>query len=54
MMSLDDAVLKFYGDDFPKHLSQCEQHSLLSERQLHIEKQSMYNYLEAVGRAIES
>ena len=50
---LEEAVVKFYGDDFQKHLSQCQEHSLLTERQICDAKKHMYTYLQTLGKALE-
>ena len=54
LLSIDVAVTKFLGEEFQKHLSQCEEHSLLTERQLSDARKCMYAYLKTVGKAIEN
>ena len=54
LLSIDVAVTKFLGKEFQKHLSQCEEHSLLTERQLSDARKCMYAYLKTVGKAIEN
>lgn len=54
LRAIDDAVPKFLGEEFQKHLSQCEEHSLLTQRQLSDAKKSMYAYLKTINETIES
>ena len=54
LLSIDVAVTKFLGEEFQKHLSQCEEHSHLTERQLSDARKCKYAYLKTVGKAIEN
>ena len=43
----------FSGNEFQKHLSQCEKHSLLTEQQISDAMKKMYSYLVVLGKVIE-
>ena len=44
---------RFCGTEFQKHLSQRQEHSLLTKRQVGDEKKSTYAYLLTLGKTIE-
>ena len=50
LRATEDAVPLFPGSDFQKHLFDCEEHALMTEREL---KSAMYSYVVAVGKALE-
>ena len=41
------------GSDFQKHLLDCSEHALLTERKVNGAKQVMYNYIVTTGKALE-
>lgn len=53
LKEVEDAIAAMPGDDFQKHLQQCEDHSLLTLAQLRNAKKAMFSYVHAVGLAIE-
>jgi len=53
LQKLEDSIPKFPGSDFQKHLSDCEDHSLLTIHQMNAAKKVMYNYIVSVGKALE-
>jgi len=53
LRSVDDAVKAMPGEDFHKHLKQCEDHSLITLTKLKSAKAAMVSYVRAIGLAIE-
>ena len=53
LRALEDAVPLFPGSDFQKHLFDCEEHALMTERELKSAKKVMYSYIVTVGKALE-
>ena len=53
LQALEDAVAKFPGSDYQKHLSDCLEHAFLTSRQINDAKNIMYDYIVAVGSALE-
>ena len=53
LQELDDSIPNFPGSEFQKHLSDCENHALLTIHQLNAAKKAMYNYIVSVGKALE-
>ena len=51
---MEEALLLCPGSDFQKHLADCSDHALMSERELHEAKQIMYSYIVTVGKALEN
>ena len=41
------------GEDFEQHLQQCEDHSLLTLRQISDAKKAMFSYVHTVGMALQ-
>ena len=50
---IDDMFEHFSGSEFQKHLLQCKEHSLLTERQISDAQKAMYSYLLVLGKTIE-
>ena len=50
----EECVINFYGNEFQKHVSQCEEHDLIPASQMSHAKKTMYAYLLAVGKVIDS
>ena len=50
---LEEALALFPGADFQKHISDCIDHALLSERELNLAKKTMYTYIITIGKALE-
>jgi hypothetical protein len=53
LKEVDDAIKAMPGDDFHKHLRQCEDHSLLTLAEIRNAKKAMFSYVHAIGVAIE-
>ena len=53
LQKLEDSIPKFPGSDFQKHVSDCENHSLLTIQQLKAAKKMMYSYIVLVSKALE-
>lgn len=53
LKEVDDAITAMPGDDFHEHLTQCEDHSLLTLTELRNAKKAMVSYVHAIGVAIE-
>ena len=53
LRGMEDAIPLFHGQDFQKHLSDCVEHALITERELNKAKRNMYNYIITVGKALE-
>lgn len=51
---LEDAIQQFPGSDFQKHIVDCSEHALMSERELNDAKRRMYNYIITIGKALEN
>ena len=49
----NNTVTNFPGSEFQEHLSDCENHALLTIHQLNAAKKVMYNYIVSVGKALE-
>ena len=41
------------GEDFAQHLQQCEDHSLLTLRQISDAKKAMFSYVHTIGMALQ-
>ena len=51
---IEEALLLCPGLDFQKHLADCSDHALMSERELGDAKKIMFNYIVTVGKALEN
>lgn len=51
---IEEALLLCPGSDFQKHLADCSDHALMSERELSDAKKIMFNYVITVGKALEN
>ena len=51
---LNDAIHQFYGSDFQQHLSQCIDHSLLTENQVSNAKKAMHSYLVTLSNSLDA
>ena len=51
--NLREAVTLTSRSDFQKHLLDCSEHALLTEREMNGAKQVMYNYIVTTGKALE-
>ena len=50
---VDDGIKAMPGEDFEQHLQQCEDHSLLTLRQISDAKKAMFSYVHTVGMALQ-
>ena len=53
LRDLEEAITLMPGSDFQKHLLDCSEHALLTERKVNGAKQVMYNYIVTTGKALE-
>ena len=53
LRDLEEAITLMPGSDFQKHLQDCSEHALLTEREINGAKQVMYNYIVTTGKALE-
>ena len=50
---MDEAIRGLPDSEFQEELRKCEEHSLVSERELRNMKKTMVSYVQEVGRALE-
>ena len=50
---MDEAIRRLPDIEFQEELRKCEEHSLVSERELRNMKKTMVSYVQEVGRVLE-
>ena len=53
LRAIECAITQLPGSDFQKHLFDCTEHALVTESELQVAKQAMYNYIVTIGKALE-